>query len=219
MRYVSNENGNATFYMIWLLGVVALIFVIVINMVKVYVVKEHATLSAEQAAIAGTATLLKFTEKAIDEVDNDPVMMAERLLTGEEKLAKQVNDKQQSYIHNQNMDRSTAYIKAVNEVIPGKMNQHFLFENLIKHKFKAEIGSSIWELQTKVGPSIQEMIVMNGGNISNTEILFSTSKWRLEVKSTVNFHSVTDHKFITSFVDSIPQKGYGPSLEFLQRIY
>jgi len=219
MNHLKNEDGNATFYMIWLLGIVALIFLIVLNLVKVYVVKEHANLSAEQAAIAGTATLLTYTERAVDEVDNHPVMTAERVATGKKKLSKLVKDKQQNYIDYQNMDQSTAYIKAINDVIPAKMNENPMLENLIRNKFRGELGHSIWDLQMKVGPTIQEMIAKNGGNTTNTEILFSTSKWRLEVKSTVTFKSISDHKFITNFVGDVPQKGYGPRLEFLKHIY
>ncbi|MBD8071137.1 hypothetical protein [Bacillus sp. PS06] len=219
MNYIRNEQGNATFYMIWLIGIVGLIFVLVINLVKVYVVKEHANLSVEQAAIAGTAELLKLTEQAIDSIDNDPLIIAERLLTGEEKLSKQIKDKQDSYIYNQNLDPSTAYIKSVNQIIPAKMNDNAVFEYIIKQKFKSRLGSSIWALQTKVRPTVQDMISSNGGNISDTEIEFSTSKWRLEIKSTVTFESIADHKIINSFVKDIPQRGYGPSLDFLKDIY
>jgi hypothetical protein len=219
MNHLKNEDGNATFYMIWLLGIVALIFLIVLNLVKVYVVKEHANLSAEQAAIAGTATLLTYTERAVDEVDDHPVMTAERVATGKKKLSKLVKDKQQNYIDYQNMDDSTAYIKAINEVIPAKMNENPMLEHLIRNKFRGELGHSIWDLQMRVGPSIQDVIAKNGGNTTNTEILLSTSKWRLEVKSTVTFKSISDHKFITNFVGDIPEKGYGPRLEFLKHIY
>jgi hypothetical protein len=53
MKYVQNEKGNAAFYLLWLLGIVAIIFVLTINIIKVYVVKEHANLAVEQAALAG----------------------------------------------------------------------------------------------------------------------------------------------------------------------
>ena len=41
--------------MLWLLGIVAIIFVLTVNIAKVYIVKEHANLAVEQAALAGTS--------------------------------------------------------------------------------------------------------------------------------------------------------------------
>ena len=65
MKYLNNERGNSAFYIIWLLGISAVIFVIVVNIAKVYVVKQHAATRTQQAAFAGTVVLLEATQEGI----------------------------------------------------------------------------------------------------------------------------------------------------------
>ena len=62
MKYVGNDRGNSAFYLIWILGISAVIFVLVVNIAKVYLVKQKAATDAQQAAFAGTVVLLDFTQ-------------------------------------------------------------------------------------------------------------------------------------------------------------
>ncbi|WP_233569879.1 hypothetical protein [Falsibacillus albus] len=201
------------FYLLWLLGIVALIFVIVINIAKVYVVKIQANTSAEQAAIAGTAVLLEETKQAVQEFDSNLLLSApQKLEDGGKSIADQIQEKQDDYTGN-GYSESESYILAANDILPDKINSHPGLKHIFDQHFKSgDIGD-------RVLAAVQDIIDQNEGNTQNTVVEFSAEDWRLEVKSTVTFESITDHKFIQFFRDDIPQKGYGPKLKYLEGVY
>ena len=51
------------------------------------------------------------------------------------------------------------------------------------------------------------------------DITLSTEEWRIEVKSTATFESIADKKLIEVFQEKVPQKGYGPKLKYLEKVY
>ena len=120
MTYLKNEKGNAVIFLLWLLGIVAIIFVLTINIVKVYIVKEHANLAVEQAALAGTSVLLEKTKEAIEEFDSKPDLLyladrdLQRLADGGRGVGDLIEEKKLNYMAG-GMDESNAYIKAANE--------------------------------------------------------------------------------------------------------
>jgi hypothetical protein len=215
MKYVQNEKGNAAFYLLWLLGIVAIMFVLTINIVKVYVVKEHANLSVEQAALAGTAVLLEKTKESVEAFDTsiDLQSIAQKELDGR-SVEMLIEDKKKNYMNNGN-DEGDAYIKAANEILPERLQKY----SLLKYEFTKRFGSSASEIPDKVRPTVQDIINENKANIEDTEINFSQDKWRLEIKSTATFESISDHKYISKFLEDIPQKGYGPTLKYLESVY
>ncbi|EIJ79838.1 hypothetical protein PB1_05717 [Bacillus methanolicus PB1] len=220
MKYVQNEKGNATFYLLWLLGIVAIIFVLIINIVKVYIVKEHANLAVEQAALAGTAVLLEKTKEAVEEFDTstDPLYLIQSGLQKSTDNGNSVGDlieeKKKEYMDN-GADEADAYIKAANEILPEKLQKY----SLLKYEFTKRFGSSGSEIPDKVRSTVQDIIIENKANTGDTEIEFSQEKWRLEIKSTTTFESISDHKFISKFLEDIPQEGYGPTLKYLESVY
>ncbi|MDE3840777.1 hypothetical protein C0966_15995 [Bacillus methanolicus] len=215
MKYVQNEKGNAAFYLLWLLGIVAIIFVLTINIVKVYVVKEHANLAVEQAALGGTAVLLEKTEEAVEEFDTsiDLQSIAQKGLDGR-SVGELIEEKKKEYMDN-GADEADAYIKAANEILPDKLQKY----PLLKYEFTKRFGSSASEIPEKVRSTVQDIIIENKANTEDTEIEFSQEKWRLEIKSTTTFESISDHKFISKFFKDIPQEGYGPSLKYMESVY
>lgn len=74
-------------------------------------------------------------------------------------------------------------------------------------------------LGDKVLHEVQAIISDNEANPEDTEIILSHEKWRLEVKSTATFESISDYKLIQLFQPKVPQKGYGPQLIYLENIY
>ncbi|QPC48281.1 hypothetical protein [Mangrovibacillus cuniculi] len=217
-KYLTNERGNAVLYMIWLLGIVALIFVLLINLVKVYVIKEQSSLSADQAALAGTSIILAGTKEAIKDFDQELVIGIGRSITLDKSLEQEVAEKQQEWV-NTGLDESSAYIKAVNELVPAKMEENPIIEEILKEKFRGRLGDSVSELQYSVLPDVTSVLVQNGAKEDQTELVMDTSKWRLEVKTAVAFESISDNKYIAKFVEDVPQKGYGPNLKYLETIY
>jgi hypothetical protein len=220
MKYVQNEKGNAAFYLLWLLGIVAIIFVLTINIIKVYVVKEHANLAVEQAALAGTAVLLEKTKEAVEafETSTDPLYLLQSGLqkssNGGQSIWDQIEQKKKEYM-DIGADEADAYIKAANEILPEKLQTY----SLLKYEFTKRFGNSAFEIPDKVRSTVQDIINENKANTKDTEIEFSQEKWRLEIKSTATFESISDHKYISKFLEDIPQVGYGPTLKYLESVY
>lgn len=215
---LQNEKGNASIYLLWLMGIVALIFVVTINIVKVYVVKEQANLSVEQAALAGTAVLLDKTKEAVTAFDSNPLYTvesaAQRMADGGNGISMLIDEKKLEYMKN-GADEADAYMKAANEILPPRLEQ-YLF---LKKEFRDRLGNSPSDIPYLISPAVQDVIDENKGNTGDTEVFFSSSHPRVEVKSTVTFQSISDHKYITAFLKKIPQKGYGPELSYLAKVY
>jgi hypothetical protein len=222
MSYLRNEKGNAAIFLLWLLGIFTIVFLISINIVKVYIVKEHASLSVDQAALAGTAAIIERTKKAVEDFDEketlDPLYIADRASQRAASLGKSVGqlieEKKNEYL-NSGMDEADAYIKAVNKILPNHIHAH----PFLKKEMRSNLGLSSSDAKYIYSPAVLDVIANNQGRTEDTEPVLSTSEWRIEVKSTVRFESITDNKFISKFISDIPQKGYGPKLSYLEAVY
>lgn len=214
MKYLRNERGNAVFFMLWLLGIVAILFLIVLNLAKVFIVKEHASLSVEQAAIAGTAAIIVKTKEAVKDFDSGPESVAQQVLDGGKSIEDLITDKEAEYTAN-GASESDAFIKAANDVLPPRLDKH----PLLKIAFRNRLGNDSSDLYAVATADIQDIIESNQANMEDTEILFDEDDWRLEVKSTATFQSISDNKYIQDFLAKIPQRGYGPSLSYLESVY
>ncbi|MGI8386742.1 hypothetical protein [Robertmurraya sp. P23] len=218
MKVWNNERGNAAIYMLWLLGIVAIIFVLTINIVKVYIVKEHSSMSAEQAALAGTAVLVEKTSQAIENYESNPVNIPVRglhELAEGRKISELIEKKKNDYISS-GYDESDAYIKAVNNVLTkGRLD----WNGFLKKELRDELSDSASGAEYLIRPTILEVIEKNSAREEDTEVSFSSDKWRVEVKSTVRFESVSDNRIISTFIEDIPQRGYGPKLAYIEHVY
>ncbi len=222
MKFVKNENGNAAIFMLWLLGIVAIIFVITVNIIKVYVVKEQANLAVEQAALAGTAVLLEKTKEAVNEFDTrptvDPLYLADRevqkLADSGKSVEMLIEEETEKYL-TRGMDEGDAYIKAANKILPSRVNGHPFLKKELKRSLGLSSSDAVYLFSSAVFKTIDE----NEAKTEKTEIELSREDWRVEVKSVVQFETISDQKFIASFLSDIPQKGYGPTLAYLENVY
>lgn len=214
MKYLRNEKGNAVFFMLWLLGIVAILFLIVLNLAKVFIVKEHASLSVEQAAIAGTAAIIEKTKEAVADFDSGPGSVAQRVLNEGKSIEVLITEKEADYLSS-GASEADAFIKAANEVLPPQLEKH----RLLQIAFQNRLGNDSTDLYAIATADIQDIIDSNQANMEDTEILFDEDDWRLEVKSTATFQSISDNKYIQNFLADIPQRGYGPSLSYLEAVY
>ncbi|MBM4763254.1 hypothetical protein [Bacillus sp. B15-48] len=218
MNYFKNERGNAAIFLLWLLGIVAIIFILTINIVKVYIVKEHANLAVEQAALAGTAVLLEKTKKAVKDFDTkptlDPLYILDREAQQTLDLGKSVSElieNRKNQLVGSGRAEADAYIKAANEILPVRVDRHYFLKKELKDAF----GS----LGSELSAAVIRVINDNDARQEDTVIELSNDHWRVEVESTVRFESISDNKYIMSFFEDIPQVGYGPTLSFLEKVY
>lgn len=212
MKYLNNERGNSAFYIIWLLGISAVIFVIVVNIAKVYVVKQHAATATQQAAFAGTVVLLEATQEGIESFDSDLTKSAsQKEIDKGKSIQDQIDEKVDEFVA-QDEDLQLAYIKAYNEVLPEKIKKHPQFKKEMEDTFR-DSG-----LSGKLLSAVQSTITANEANADDVEVLLSDSKWRLEVTADATYKTITDGTYLKSFTSDIKQKGVGPSLDYLESV-
>jgi len=210
MRHVENEKGSAAIYLLWIMTVIIVLTLIIVNIARVYVVKQQASTAAQLGAFAATSEILFATEEAIK--DFDKAMMEELEADEEyESLWDEIDERKQDLIAHGYSDEK-AYIKTLNEMLPGKLGNPILKE-AFNAKFRMDAA-----LSTKIYSTVQQVVRENEGNEEHLEILISEEKYRVEVKTDATFKTVTSGEYIDSFEKDIPQIGYGPELSFLQYI-
>ncbi len=117
-KWIHNQRGNSFFYIIWLLGIVAILLLIIVNMAKVYVTKAQANTAVEQSALAGTAVLLKATKEVVTNFDEDPLAaVPQKALDGGKSLQDLIDEKQKEF-QQQGMVETSAYLSALNDILP-----------------------------------------------------------------------------------------------------
>ena len=211
MNYIKNERGNSVFYILWLFGISAVIFVLVVNIAKVYVVKQQADTATQQAAFAGTVVLLEATAKGIENFDDDPVISVDQKLSDLKTIEEQVKEKANELI-DEGEDVQLAYIQAYNIVLPEKMEKYPLFKKEMEDTFKDV------ELSGELLSAVQTIITENDANPESVEVVLSETKWRVEVKADATYSTLTDGTYLKSFTSDIQQKGAGPPLKYLKNI-
>lgn len=207
MRNVRNERGSATIYLLWLTTVMIVLTIIIVNIARVYIVKQQASTAAQLGAFAATSEILIATEDAVKDFDE---AMIEALEEGEvyDPLWDEIEDRKEDYILAGDTEQE-AYIKALNSILPGNLGNP-----LLKHFFDLKFST----LSTSIFHSVSEVIKENEGNEEHLEIVISKEKYRVEVKTDATYNALTDGKYINAFSEDIPQKGYGPQLTYLKYV-
>ena len=210
MNVLKNEKGSALFYLLWIITTVIVICAIIVNITRVYVVKQQASSAAELSAVAATGDILIATEEAIKEFDAE---MISRLEEGEIyiPLWETITDRVAIHQSNGHSDQE-AYIKAYNEILPGSLSNPLL-KDFFTVKFTVDPS-----LGTKMYQTVSRIVKANEGNEEHLEIKISTDTYRVEVKTDATFESITDGKILARFLKDIPQEGSGPTLKYLERV-
>lgn len=211
-KLFSNEKGNAALFMIWLLGIVALIFLIVINITNIFVTGVQSSNTSEQAAIAGTSVIIAETKKAIEKYDNDPLSIPDRMHHNMKTMQEVIETKKYSY-QMTGLSADQAYIKALNNVLLHEIEEHDLLKDTIHSHFNSV------NLSNKIYSTVTSVVNDNNGNIADTQIVLSNTNWRIEVKTSVDYHSISDQKYIPEISDTIESTGFGPTLDYLKKIF
>ncbi|TMU82719.1 hypothetical protein FGG79_20780 [Bacillus sp. BHET2] len=212
-KYIGNEKGNSIFFILWLFGIVAIVFLLVANIAKIYVVQAQANSSVEQAAFAGTSVLIEETTRTIEEFDGSGISAAQKFLDGGKSIKEQIEEKQQE-LEDSGRTSDLAYLHALNDVLPGELEEHPLLKEAFSEHFSRDPS-----LNSRIRNTAQSILTDNNANPEDMDITLSTEEWRIEVKSTATFESIADKKLIEVFQEKVPQKGYGPKLKYLEKVY
>ena len=212
MKQLRNENGNSLVYLLWLLSMCGVIIIIIVNITGVYITKQNASTATQQAALAGTAVLLNATEEAIEEFDNDLIKSILQKADDLKTIAMLVDEKMQELM-NVGEGKQSARIQAYNAIIPERLLKYPELKEVFEDKFKSS------QLANKLHSEINYILVENGTELENSEIVLSNTNWRIEVKASALFSTITDGKYLDKITKDIPQKGVGPKLAYLRNVY
>lgn len=217
MKHLKNERGSGLVYMLWIMVTSIAICVIVLNIVKVYAVKQQAANATQLAALAGTSVWVNAGKDAIeafdDLIDQDPVpedVLDQLLADNGKSIEKLVDEKAAEYRYS-GIAKDVAYINAMNDILTPRIAEYGKLKSLMNSHVGGVIGN--------FKGTIREVVKKNGGNAERIEVAF-TSDFRVEVKAEVTFESITDsaEEYIKSITEDVPQKGYGLSLKFLSGV-
>ena len=216
MNVLKNERGHGMVYLLWIMVMSIAIFVIVVNIAKVYAVKQQAATATQQAALAGTSILLEATIRGVENFDDypdtlHPDWVAQRGMDSKSVTA--LLDEKVTQLKQSGQAEDIAYIQAMNELLPSRIQAYGLLKTLIK----TEIDAS----GTAFTDTVKQVIEANDGNLERSTVTLTTPEYRIEVIADVTYESVTDSatSYIKDIVKEIPQKGTGPSMTYLKGLY
>ncbi len=216
MNVLKNERGHGMVYLLWIMVMSIAIFVIVVNIGKVYIVKQQAATATQQAALAGTSVLLEATLRGVKNFDNYPDpehldWINQRDADG--KSVKALLDERAAELKRSGQAKDIAYVKAMNEVLQPRISAYGLLSDLISQEINA--SKSVFK------EAVNQVLVANDGNLERSTIKLAAPNYRVEVIADVTYKSITDsaQTYMPDFVKDIPQIGYGPSMTYLNGIY
>ena len=219
MIFLKDEKGSAFIYLLWILTTVIVISLVIINITRVYVVKQQASTSAQLGALAATTDILIVTEEAIKEYDAEMIRRLQEVAILEpeetvvieyEPLWELINDRKLVLTAGGKISQG-AYIQALNEILPGKIEDPLL-RGYFDDKFKSPY------LSNRIYSSVKKIVNENEGNAENISIKISEDNYRVEVITDATYNTITDGRRLASFSKDIPQKGYGPKLSYLKYV-
>lgn len=218
MKYLKDEKGSAFIYLLWILTTVLVISLIIINITRVYVVKQQASTSAQLGALAATNEILIVTEEAIKEFDAEMIKrLQEAAAASEEPVVIEYEPLWDIIIQRKLVLKAGgessqgANIKALNEILPGRIG-----DSLLKEFFDKKFESA--DISNNIHSSVKRIVKENEGNDEHIEIKVSKDNYRVEVITDATYDTITDGSRLASFSKDIPQKGYGPTLSYLKYI-
>ena len=227
MNFLKDEKGSAFIYLLWILTTVIVISLVIINITRVYVVKQQASTSAELGALAATTDILFVTEEAIKEYDAEMIRILQEAAILEPKEPEEpeetvvveytplweiINDRKLVLAAGGKTSQG-AYIQALNEILPGKIEDPLL-KGFFDDKFRSPY------LSNRIYSTVKKIVKENGGNDDDQHISIKISEdnYRVEVITDATYNTITDGRRLASFSKDIPQKGYGPKLSYLKYV-
>lgn len=212
MKTLRNERGNITLFTVGSMIIVMLMFIFVINLAKVFAVKEQAHTSAQQASLAATAVLYDEIWTAIDKYE----ITIMGLVDSYPKTIEQKVDERTIALNNSHPDWSgnEAYVEAIDQVLIEEMNSGVGTEEL-RQALQNELNPSIiYSMKEQA----RQTILANGGTLTGAEMeLFHDN--RVYVKAANTMESIDYGSIFHSFKDDVYQTGAGPEINFLEELH
>lgn len=201
---LKSQKGNAVILTIWTLSVLGLMIVIIMNIAKVYVVKEQASIAAEQASLAASAVVYDEVGKVIEHYENEDLFEDETL---QEKVEK---EEQRLQSQNGNLSLNEAHIQAIDYVLLQVLRQ----DEALREEIKGALERAGGDVQAVVS----NIISKNGGKPSGTQIHYFNDDKRIEVVTSARFEAVKYKSMFTGSDSDVSQRGIGIEIPFVDEV-
>lgn len=215
MRFLKNERGATSFYAIWMLMLMGVLMVLIMNVVKIYVGKEQAANSAQQACYAATFEIYEMVNEVIDEYDkvgNGGILhKAKHKKTVRQEIKEEMNNIRANH---SGFSSGKVEREAIDNVLSNELSGHHLFNGKLKEMIRNKLWSSRVEIKTIVG----QMVIKNGGEKSKTVITLFNADEQIEIKTVAKFETDDSGEIFKGDTYEVPQKAMGPEIEFISEL-
>lgn len=224
MRYLKNETGHMTILMMWLLVLTSSLLILSVNFIKIYAVKERASISAEQASIVATDLLYEHTMKAIRDYDDDywDALIA-NLVEGEilpeyDSVQEKIENEKIS-LQNRGYNEQKALRKAINKVLNNELSGSCTTIPVLGvENLQCYVEKEVREAEKDLSSEVAIFIEKNGGKANDFKVQMFDEKERIVVEGKATFETISDNKLIGSFKKDLPQVGKSSPIPFVQRL-
>jgi hypothetical protein len=212
-RILQNESGNIALFVIGILAIMMVLFVFILNLSKVFAVKEQANSTSQQASLAATAVLYDQIEVAIkryeDEtlpglVEQHPKSIAEKI---DEKIIELNSDPDYS-----DYSQNEISIEAIDFVLIDELRHGFGKKDLAEI-LEEEIEQDIIKSMTS---EARQTILENEGNLQGATLKIEAGQVYVKASNTVEATSYDG--FFNNFAEELFQTSAGPKIDFLEHI-
>ena len=216
MKRIREEKGSITLLTLGLLGVMALLFAVLLNLVKVYAVKQQASTAAQQASLAATSEIYRAVTKAIQDTDNAGLLCpgpgGVGLNLWPKTIAEQIQDKKWD-LRGQYpswTDRELE-LEAIDLVLADTL--HDVRYVCLKDQIELELDLST----STIKQAGLDKVYSNGGETVDTDIDIN-HRYQVEVKTSSEYRAYKYDEWIPDNNRNIRQVGLGPELKFLRYV-
>lgn len=205
-KIMRNDEGNISLFLLGILGIVMIMFLFVLNLGKVFAVKEHANTTAQQASLTATSVFYQGIDRAIDRYKYETLDDSIDRKIGEKERKLQSDHRYTGWSLNE------IHIEAVDQVLSEELQNGFGNEKL-RGILVAEMNQIIPEMIEKARESILE----NGGTLDGAEMLVFKNN-RVYVRSAATMKATSYQKYFKGFKENIYQEAAGPEIDFLSNL-
>jgi hypothetical protein len=208
---VRQERGNAAILMIGLLSIMMVLFIFVINLSKIFAVKEEANTTAQQASLAATSVLYSQVDNVINDyektlegkVDKIPESIGKKIQKKEIEL--QLDSSYDDYSDNE------IELEAMDIVLTEEL-QRGVGKDQLHNMLNSELYETIKDMEAQA----QTTIIQNNGNISDATLVVDDGQVFVRASNTVEGTSFKG--FFTDLKEDLFQTAGGPKIDFLTEL-
>jgi hypothetical protein len=205
-QLLGNQRGNITVFVLTIFFFLSLLmFVLLFNMSTIFVDREVAVNSAQQASIAATQIVYEEAKSAIETYDR-----AITRLLNPEFLMPQVYSKE-DFLRSEHPDWSDAEIR-------WNAIDHVLLSNLPGNgELSMYVSIGMAEAKRRLPDVVEAILRENGAKTSGSEVVMFNEDQRIQVETAVEYESETfGLQFLGTHRDEVKQTAESRRIGFLE---